>query len=220
VSARYLICGLLGVVLGAAAVAIASLEIYELVRVGSCASGGPYLSARPCPSGTGLRIVALIGAIFVLAPASVFIFGSRAKGAEGGSGVAGFIGLLWSLGWIAMASAAWVAGHGPAHPPSGGEGSTGVAITFWAIGGVSLLVVLAGLVGSVRSARASTHAESGLAHVPAPAPPPRPAYVPAPPPAPVPDLARRLKQLDELRALGAVTTAEYDAKRREILGEI
>ena len=32
------------------------------------------------------------------------------------------------------------------------------------------------------------------------------------------DPARRLAQLDQLRAQGLVTEAEYDAKRREILG--
>lgn len=217
-TARHAIRGLIGVLLGAAAIVIAALQIYELVRVGSCASGGPYLSARPCPSGTGWRIVALIGAIFVLAPGSVFVFGSRTKGIVG---VGGYIGLLWSLGWIAMATAAWVAGHGPAHPASGGEGSTGVAITFWAIGGLSLVVVLLGLVGAARGSRASGQAavagDIGLPRVPPP--PPRPTPVPEAS-APAGDIARRLAQLDELRALGAVTPAEYDAKRRDILGDI
>ena len=120
-----------------------------------------------------------------------------------------------------MASAAWVAGHGPAHPASGGEGATGVAITFWAIGGVSLIFVLLGLAGSARGSRASGRAavasDIGLPRVPPP--PPRPTPVPEAS-EPIGDITRRLAQLDELRALGAVTTAEYDAKRREILGDI
>ena len=31
--------------------------LYHLVRTGTCASGGPYVSARPCPSDTGAKIV-------------------------------------------------------------------------------------------------------------------------------------------------------------------
>jgi hypothetical protein len=218
-SARYLLRGLLGIVLAAAAVVIAASTIYHLVRTGSCASGGPYLSARPCPSGSGLRVLALIGSIFVLAPISIFVFGSRAKGTDGVPSMAGLIGLLWTISWIAMGTAAWVAGHGPAKPVSGGEGSTGVAITFWAIGGVSLLFVILGLGAGGMSARArerSVAAGAGPRPVP---PPPRPAPAPVAAP-PVDDTARRLKQLDELRALGAITDAEHEAKRREILGSI
>ncbi|HEX6389581.1 MAG TPA: SHOCT domain-containing protein [Solirubrobacteraceae bacterium] len=216
-SAGYLLRGLLGVVLAAASVVIASITIYHLVRTGSCASGGPYLSARPCPEGTGWRIVMLIGSIFVLAPISVVVFGSRAKSSAGGLG--GLIGLLWTMGWIAMGSASWVAGHGPGAPVDGGEGSTAVAITFWGIGGVSLLFVVLALAAGVRTARSRPRPSAARR---SPPPPPRPAPVvrPAPPKDEVDDVARRLKQLDELKALGAVTDAEYTAKRREILGEI
>jgi hypothetical protein len=219
VTARYVLRGLLGVVLAAAAVVVASATIYHLVRTGSCASGGPYVSARPCPTGTGLRILALIGSIFVLGPLSVFVFASRAKGISGVPPVAGLVGLLWSVGWIAMGTAAWVAGHGPAAPVDGGEGSAGVAITFWAIGGISLLFVVVGLLGAGAAARSRAAAGPPRAPSAAPPPPPRaPALVA--PAAPVSDVARRLEQLDELRALGAVTEAEYAAKRREILGGI
>lgn len=244
-SARYAIRGLLGVILGSAAIVVASLEIYHLVRTGSCASGGPYVSARPCPSGTGLRIVALIASIFVIGPLSVFIFGSRAKGVKGVAGAGALVGLLWTFGWIGMGSAAWVAGHGPAHPASGGEGSTGVAITFWAIGGISLLGLILGAGGARAGARVAARATANTTRTPPPAPAPAPAPRPVrtPPPASaataqrlaatlgavaakkaddaeVGDVARRLKQLDELKAMGAVTAAEYDAKRRDILGEI
>lgn len=33
--------------------------IVELTQIGTCASGGPYVSARPCPDGTGLYIVGI-----------------------------------------------------------------------------------------------------------------------------------------------------------------
>jgi hypothetical protein len=40
--------------------------LYHLVRTGTCASGGPYVSARPCPSDTGAKILGLTGSIFTL----------------------------------------------------------------------------------------------------------------------------------------------------------
>ena len=39
--------------------------LYELAKTGTCASGGPYVSARQCPSSTPYYIVGLIGGIFV-----------------------------------------------------------------------------------------------------------------------------------------------------------
>ena len=39
--------------------------LYELVKTGTCASGGPYVSARPCPAGTGAYIGGVIGGVLV-----------------------------------------------------------------------------------------------------------------------------------------------------------
>jgi uncharacterized membrane protein len=49
------------------------LGLYHLTRTGTCASGGPYVSARPCPAGTGAWIAALTAGLFVfLAGGAVF----------------------------------------------------------------------------------------------------------------------------------------------------
>lgn len=230
-TARHVVRGLLAVLIAAGAVVLASYEIYHLVRTGSCASGGPYVSARPCPAGTGGRILLLIAAIFVMAPAAVAVFATRARGVKGVAGAGALTGLLWTFGWIAMGSAAWVAGHGPAAPADGGEGSTAVAITFWALGGFSLLGGLL-LVRGARAGERAVTQRAARAPAPAPAPPPRPVQVQQlatalgavahqrTDAAEVDDVARRLKQLDELQAMGAITADEHAAKRREILGEI
>jgi hypothetical protein len=39
--------------------------IYKVTTIGTCASGGPYVSARPCPSNTGLFIAMIVGGVFV-----------------------------------------------------------------------------------------------------------------------------------------------------------
>jgi hypothetical protein len=47
------------------ALALACVELAHLMDTGTCASGGPYVSANPCPDGTGTRILLLVLAIFV-----------------------------------------------------------------------------------------------------------------------------------------------------------
>jgi hypothetical protein len=39
--------------------------IVKVASIGTCASGGPYVSARPCPSHTGLYIGLIIGGVLV-----------------------------------------------------------------------------------------------------------------------------------------------------------
>jgi Short C-terminal domain len=47
--------------------------LYRLVKIGTCASGGPYVSARPCPKGTEYYGFAMFPAILaVIAGAGVF----------------------------------------------------------------------------------------------------------------------------------------------------
>lgn len=40
--------------------------IYELLQVGTCASGGPYVSARECPSGTAALSLAIPISVLLL----------------------------------------------------------------------------------------------------------------------------------------------------------
>jgi hypothetical protein len=56
--------GAVGLALMALGVAALAFGIYELVKTGTCASGGPYVSARPCPPGTGLDVAAVVGGVF------------------------------------------------------------------------------------------------------------------------------------------------------------
>ena len=55
---------LIGLGLCGAAVVGIDWGMWHLMLTGSCASGRPYVSARPCPPGTGWHIMALIGGIF------------------------------------------------------------------------------------------------------------------------------------------------------------
>jgi hypothetical protein len=55
--------GAVGLALMALGLAAFAFGLWQLVKTGSCASGGPYVSARPCPAGTGLHVVALIAGV-------------------------------------------------------------------------------------------------------------------------------------------------------------
>jgi hypothetical protein len=55
-----------GVVLMVAGIAGFAICLYELVKTGTCGSGGPYVYAvKACPSSTGAYIGGVIGGVFV-----------------------------------------------------------------------------------------------------------------------------------------------------------
>src|SRR5689334_103926 len=55
--------------------------IVKLASIGTCASGGPYVSARPCPKHTEYWIFGIFGAVFLFM-AGLWVFSTR-----GGRGV-------------------------------------------------------------------------------------------------------------------------------------
>jgi hypothetical protein len=70
--------GALGLVLMIGGIAGFVFALYQLVKTGTCASGGPYVSARQCPSSTPYYIGALIGGLFAfLAGGALFAIRGR-----------------------------------------------------------------------------------------------------------------------------------------------
>jgi hypothetical protein len=62
------------------ALAVFELSLVHLLETGTCASGGPYVSARQCPSGTGGWIAGLTLSIFAgLIASLVFVATARGK---------------------------------------------------------------------------------------------------------------------------------------------
>lgn len=57
--------GALGLLLMAVGLGGFLFGLYEVMKTGTCASGGPYVSARECPSSTPYYIGAVIAGIFV-----------------------------------------------------------------------------------------------------------------------------------------------------------
>jgi hypothetical protein len=79
--AGYWVKWTIGFVLMLASVALLVGCIVKLASIGTCASGGPYVSARPCPKHTEYWIFGIFGAVFLFI-AGLWVFASR-----GGRGV-------------------------------------------------------------------------------------------------------------------------------------
>lgn len=147
---------IIGMACVAVGVLLAAWALYELIRIGSCSSGGPYVSARACPPGTGTKIVALMGGIFLVVGGAIITPG------------AAIAGVAWGLGFTMLGAAFFVAAFGPAAPPDAGSGLT---ITGIVVGGLFVLMGLPGLLAIFLGGRrgggaggGGTRAQRLLAH--------------------------------------------------------
>jgi putative oligomerization/nucleic acid binding protein len=222
---RYWSRSLLGMAICLGSLLFMTWALYHLVRTGTCASGGPYVSARPCPAGTGEKILGLMGSIFGLLIGGG-IYASRGRsGNRGASGTIGMGLVLWSLLFVSLAVGTFVAAYGPAN--NGDSGAKTAAITLMIVFLPMGLLPLLGAVGFGAGRKRLTGRGSGPPPTyPRPAPPQwTPPIPPAARPAPSPggqagDVAARLRQLDELRDTGLLTDEEFEAKKTELLQEL
>jgi len=100
------VLGALGLLLGLGSLVAFDWALYEIVQTGTCASGGPYVSARPCPEGTGLRILALTAAL----PAGLLGCGLLSFSRRGNWRAAIGVWLVaWALLFVSLAAVALVA---------------------------------------------------------------------------------------------------------------
>jgi hypothetical protein len=125
------------VVVGAGGLVVAVVWVFLSMRTvmdigGSCASGGPYVTATPCPSGADLMAGAILGgfACFFLY-ATVGLPGPRLA-------LLTWPALFLSLGWNFIAYAR--------HPAVAGSPTASwwfCGVMFWVMGGLPLIVGLA-----------------------------------------------------------------------------
>ncbi|MEX2195517.1 MAG: SHOCT domain-containing protein [Thermoleophilaceae bacterium] len=204
---RYWLATLAGLGLCLAAVVAVDWGLYHLIRTGTCASGGPYVVARPCPAETGGHIAALMGGIFG-GLAGIGIYAARGTG--GRRGLIGLGGVMWSLLFVTIAASAALAAFGPA--ATGEDGAEVAAIVLAAIfvpmGLAAPAVSWLGR-GAMR-AKAERDAAAAAAVPPAAAPAFRATRAGS-------DPLERLQKLAGLRAAGALTEAEFEEQKRKLL---
>lgn len=216
----------LGLLLCGAALALGCWAVFELTRVGTCASGGPYVSARPCPGGTGTKILAVTLAPFLgLAGLACVALGRR--GRPRGTGI-GIGTVMWSLTFLGIAAACALGAFGP-HAPEDNPGARIAAIVllvvFVPMGLAPLLGGAlfgrwsrqdrerraAGAVPLDRRVTVAPRAAPSSSAVPFVAPPP------ASPGAPAPDPVAQLERLQRLHESGAIDAGEYERLKARII---
>lgn len=221
-----------------------TLGVLDLMETGTCASGGPYVSARECPDGTGTTILLVSGcaAIYILVTiaasfsnlgAAAFWFGllftvlgtgflyAEIAGTTNGSGGVGYIiGPIFVLmGILPMLGGAksMIDDIGaPDDPVAPAAARWMRPATGQAPGGFGIATGAPVHPGDA-TPTGYTPVAVGAGMKPADAPATAPA-------APAPkaqtsalDFVNQVKELDELRSKGALTQAEFEAAKKKIL---
>ena len=144
---RYALRTFFGFTLIVTAWVVLGYAIYQLLQVGTCASGGPYEIARQCPGGVERLILAIFGGIIaILVGAGIYATRGKAPGSDNPPRnellvVWVWTGIFWSLG-IGSLLGVW----GPeANPgPGGKEGGLIVGFLFLPMGAAGLLALGSG----------------------------------------------------------------------------
>jgi hypothetical protein len=215
---RYWLLTLSGLALAGASIVGIDWAIYHIVRTGSCASGGPYVSARPCPPGTGLQIAVLTGGIF-----GGLIGGAlyAARGRGGRPSPVGIGTIMWALLFLGIAASVAYAAYGPAATDSPGSKTAAVIIAV-----IFVPMGIAPLIAAPfvrRNAEPIALYDPGTAPSFARAPAATPTAAPAPAAGAAPsdgDPVTRLQRLGEMRTQGLITEAEFEEHKRRLLGEL
>jgi hypothetical protein len=124
------------IIVGLAGVVAECIGITQLLKTGTCASGGPYLIARPCPSGTGATIGLFGGGM------TIAILCMTAVALTGGGGLFGGAGLvLWAGEFVGVGASGivWAILSHNAQPGSKLAAYI-IGVIFIPMGGIPLLL--------------------------------------------------------------------------------
>lgn len=194
-----------------------SLTIYELLQVGTCASGGPYVVARECPEGTELLALLLPGSIFVgLGAATLYAL----RGAPPGSDKKGDPGLAMLIGWcglfLGIAFACFWGVWGPnANPgPGGKEGGLIVGFLFVPMG---LIPLIGAVMIKGKELRTGIKADPNADMISRLAAKANARGGQSPPATRNADPLGTLERLEGLRQRGAITQEEFDKLKRGVM---
>jgi len=234
---RRALFSLVGLLLAGGAVVTFCYSIYSLGHIGTCASGGPYVSARPCPPGTGLKIMLIFAAV-IGGLAGVLLYSGGVRWKRPSPIPLGM--LMWSATFLGVAGALAYSAWGPAAYDVDGGGVQLAAIVllviFVPMGIIPLLVVGFGNRSRRRGVRVPAAGTTPGTTPPPVAPRPTPVgRAPVGDPVPNPsrllsglalsgpartgDVVARLERLAGLKASGAITQEEFDRLKATLLRE-
>lgn len=100
---KYYVRTVIGLGLLTFAIVAFCYSLYQVLQIGTCASGGPYVSARECPDAAGRIIVTLVVSVFV-GLIGTAIWGSRgpAPGSEERGGSSGNVISAGIVAWSGL----------------------------------------------------------------------------------------------------------------------
>jgi hypothetical protein len=128
---RYVIRTLVGLGLFAFCWAVTAYAIFQLLSIGTCASGGPYVSARQCPAGTERVMLALVGAIILyFVAAAIYATRGPAPGSRRDPDVGLTIVWFWTGLFWSLAVGCFLAVWGPEANPGPGATAGGLIVGF------------------------------------------------------------------------------------------
>ncbi len=207
------IIGLAMVIAGGLLMAVG---LNALFATGTCASGGPYVSANPCPPGTGGHILELMGGI-VLAVLGIIISGQFALA---------FGGFFTGVGAYSVIHVLTTSGLGTGAK----TGGMIMGITFLIIGVPTLLIGFGSLFDSspartpldVNALAAGASMRAGATGFgPASYAPVAPTIIrptgPTAPAAKAGDAVAKLKELADLKDRGVLTDTEFQTEKAKLL---
>jgi hypothetical protein len=120
---RYFLCTLIGLALLVASCVAIAYSVYQLLQIGTCASGGPYQVARECPEGTERFAFAIpVAVLTLLIGTGVYSLRGRAPGSDRDPRPGQGMVLLWLGLFLGIAFACFWGVWGPdANPGPGGK---------------------------------------------------------------------------------------------------
>jgi peptidoglycan/LPS O-acetylase OafA/YrhL len=186
----------------------AGYGVNQMLGIGTCASGGPYVSARQCPDGTEAVMFALMGGIVLLFVAGgIYMTRGNPPGGAPPANNSGIVIWFWTGLFWSLAAGCFLGVWGPdANPGPGGE--TGGLI----VGFMGLVMGAGGLL-ALRFRRSRK---------------PDPAFVnpaftrlagAATRFSGAADPVSRIDTLERLRGQGTLTDAEFETLKSKIIGE-
>jgi len=214
---KYFLRTLIGLGLLCGSITAISYGVFQMLQIGTCASGGPYEIARECPEGTEAVALAIpIGIFVMLGGAGLYAIRGAPPGSEKRGDPALSMLILWSGLFLGIGFACFWGVWGPnANPGPGGElGGLIVGFLFIPMGAIPLFALLGAKKGKEKVSARLKLAEAMQVQ---PAKPKSSPGFERPTTAASSGKLAELERLQRLREQGAIDEAEFAHLKGEVI---